>query len=84
MSSVFNIVMDFSKIFDQFFLKSYLLQDGSARKHPFPIEIQAGSVKHMQNVNIAILVFKVNGYKYIQLYTIKTCQQVTNTVTCNT
>lgn len=63
--------MDFSKIFDQFFLKSYLLQDGSARKHPFPIEIQAGSVKHMRNVNIAILVFKVNGYKYIQLYTIK-------------
>lgn len=70
-SFVFINVMDFSKIFEIFFKNSYPLQDGSARKHPSPIETQAGSVRYMQIVNIVILVFKVYGYKHIQLYTIK-------------
>ena len=33
---------------------SYLSQNGSARKHPFPIDTQLGSIKYTRNSSTAI------------------------------
>lgn len=42
-----NIKSDFTENYHVFLTYStYLLQDCSARKQPFPIDIQAGSVKY--------------------------------------
>lgn len=30
--------------------KSYLRQDGSARKHPLPMDVQSGSVRQIHNM----------------------------------
>lgn len=45
-------------IFNQNFKTHYLLQDGSARKHPFPSKIQAGSVKHYKVILFVCRMFK--------------------------
>lgn len=48
-------------------LADYLVQDGSARKHPFPIDTQLGSLKktNLHGFNI-ILTFLFSAY--YQLY----------------
>lgn len=44
-------------------LLAYLVQDGSAKKHPFPIDVQSGSIKDK-----SVSAERILSFQYIYIY----------------